>query len=238
MPLCLANYSDPILPCREVKEIRFHRALTIERTKNYFFEFFFKVCERVRTPCESFYARYGLVWPDALNCEQYPSSQKNELCMDPRKNQAQSSSTSLIRKSQSCCQCNTTLGYRLIDDDHYPTMKKCLPPCRSAYFSDDQSISTMTTWLSLLSILCSLSSLFVLLTFFLDNNRFRYPQRPIIFLSLCYFFISFGYLIRLIVGHENVACYLDEKVMTINPPFHLVAFIFIDDYFLQSMSFE
>ena len=132
--------------------------------------------------------------------------------MDPRKNEAKTPSRSHPRASQSCCQCNTSLGYRLINDDHYSTVKKCLPPCRSAYFSDEQSVSMMNMWLTLLSLLCALSCAFVLLTFFLDTTRFRYPQRPIIFLSLCYFFVSSGYLIRLMVGHENVACRLDRKV--------------------------
>lgn len=136
--------------------------------------------------------------------------------MDPRKNEAKTPSRSHPRASQSCCQCNTSLGYRLINDDHYSTVKKCLPPCRSAYFSDEQSISMMNMWLTLLSLLCALSCAFVLLTFFLDTTRFRYPQRPIIFLSLCYFFVSSGYLIRLMVGHENVACRLDRKVKCIS----------------------
>jgi frizzled protein 5/8 len=132
--------------------------------------------------------------------------------MDPRKDNAKSSLRSSSRSSQSCCQCNTSLGYHLIDEDDYSTVKKCLPPCRSAYFSDEQSKSIMNTWLTILSILCALSCTFVLLTFFLDMTRFKYPQRPIIFLSLCYFFVSCGYLIRLILGHENVACRLDNKV--------------------------
>ena len=71
MPLCLANYSDPILPCREVTLV------LSNSTFSYSLSFFIsKVCERVRTPCESFYTRYGFIWPDALKCEQYPSSEE------------------------------------------------------------------------------------------------------------------------------------------------------------------
>jgi frizzled protein 5/8 len=133
--------------------------------------------------------------------------------MDPKKNNnAKSSIRFPSRSIQSCCQCNTSIGYRLSDDDDYSTIRKCLPPCHSAYFSDEQSISTMNTWLTILSVLCTLSCTFVLLTFFLDMTRFKYPQRPIIFLSLCYFFVSCGYLIRLLLGHENVACRIDNKV--------------------------
>ncbi len=37
-------------------------------------------------------------------------------------------------------------------------------------------------------------------------ERFKYPERPIIFLSACYMFVSIGYIVRLIAGHEKVAC--------------------------------
>ncbi len=139
--------------------------------------------------------------------------------MDPRKNEApsktvskSSSPRSSYPPSSSCCQCNTSLGYRLIDNDDDPSRKKCLPPCYSPYFSDEQSKSMMNIWLTFLSLLCAISCAFVLLTFFLDITRFKYPQRPIIFLALCYFFVSCGYLIRLGLGHENVACRLENKV--------------------------
>ncbi len=139
--------------------------------------------------------------------------------MDPRKNEAPSSkSLSKIpsprpsqSSSSSCCQCNTSLGYRLIDDNDQ-TIKRCIPPCYSPYFSDEQSKSIMNMWLTFLSLLCAISCAFVLLTFFIDITRFKYPQRPIIFLALCYFFVSCGYLIRLGLGHENVACRLENKV--------------------------
>lgn len=106
--------------------------------------------------------------------------------------------------SSSCCQCNTSLGYRVISDEQ--SKKICVPPCYSPYFSDEHSKSMINIWLTFLSVLCAASCAFVLLTFFIDITRFKYPQRPIIFLALCYFFVSCGYLIRLTLGHENVAC--------------------------------
>jgi hypothetical protein len=144
--------------------------------------------------------------------------------MDPRKNEGPANSlpkvsssrpSQPISSSSSCCQCNTSLGYRLIEDEE-SRIKKCLPPCHSAYFADEQSKSMMNMWLTFLSLLCAISCAFVLLTFFIDITRFKYPQRPIIFLALCYFFVSCGYLIRLSLGHENVACRLENKVKEIS----------------------
>jgi frizzled protein 5/8 len=45
-----------------------------------------------------------------------------------------------------------------------------------------------------------------LTTFLIDTERFKYPERPIVFLSACYFMVSVGYLVRVILGHEEVAC--------------------------------
>lgn len=45
-----------------------------------------------------------------------------------------------------------------------------------------------------------------LTTFLIDTERFKYPERPIVFLSACYFMVSMGYLTRHFIGHEKVAC--------------------------------
>nr|MBE5725745.1 frizzled 2 [Cucujiformia] len=35
---------------------------------------------------------------------------------------------------------------------------------------------------------------------------FEHPERPIVFLSACYFLVSIGFLIRIALGHEAIAC--------------------------------
>ncbi|KAL8623434.1 Frizzled-5 [Nucella lapillus] len=81
----------------------------------------------------------------------------------------------------------------------------CAVNCYSPYFSDEEKTFS-TFWIGLWSILCCLSTFMTVTTFFVDMQRFKYPERPIIFLSACYFMVSIGYIIRLIVGHEAVAC--------------------------------
>lgn len=61
-------------------------------------------------------------------------------------------------------------------------------------------------WIGSWSILCCVSTLLTVLTFFIDMERFEYPERPIIFLSGCYLMVSIGYIIRLAAGHQAVAC--------------------------------
>ncbi|KAK7938554.1 hypothetical protein WMY93_001880 [Mugilogobius chulae] len=78
-------------------------------------------------------------------------------------------------------------------------------PCRQPYFSTEEHAFT-GFWIGLWSVLCFLSTLTTVATFLIDMERFKYPERPIIFLATCYFFVSLGYIIRLVAGHERVAC--------------------------------
>ncbi|KAK3769428.1 hypothetical protein RRG08_067143 [Elysia crispata] len=81
----------------------------------------------------------------------------------------------------------------------------CALSCHSPYFSDHEK-TFATFWVGLWSILCCISTSMTVSTFFVDMKRFKYPERPIIFLSACYLLVSVGYIIRLIAGHEAVAC--------------------------------
>lgn len=81
----------------------------------------------------------------------------------------------------------------------------CGIPCRTPFFSlEEQDFAGL--WIALWSALCIISTLMTLTTFFIDTDRFKYPERPIVFLSACYFMVSLGYLTRFFIGHEEIAC--------------------------------
>ncbi|XP_032898041.1 frizzled-8 [Amblyraja radiata] len=84
-------------------------------------------------------------------------------------------------------------------------LPNCAVPCYDPYFSADER-SFAAFWIGLWSVLCFASTLTTVATFLIDMERFKYPERPIIFLSACYLFVSAGYLVRLVAGHESVAC--------------------------------
>nr|AMB26748.1 frizzled5/8 [Leptochiton asellus] len=86
----------------------------------------------------------------------------------------------------------------------------CAMNCDSPYFKGDEEKTFAVFWIGLWSVLCCISTLMTMLTFLIDMQRFKYPERPIIFLSGCYFMVSVGYIIRLVMGKESIAC---EKVM-------------------------
>lgn len=82
----------------------------------------------------------------------------------------------------------------------------CLPSCHNPTFSDPADQTFATFWLGLWASLCAISTLSIVATFLADPSRFQYPERPIVYLSFCYLIVSIGYLIRVALGHDNVAC--------------------------------
>ncbi|KAL7063816.1 hypothetical protein AAHC03_04604 [Spirometra sp. Aus1] len=97
----------------------------------------------------------------------------------------------------------TTLGF-----------ENCALPCRSVHFQTEGDRRFVEFWLGLWSVLCAISTLITVLTFATTPNRVQYPGQPIIYLSICYFFVSVGYIIRVALGHEAVACTSVATAMT------------------------
>lgn len=84
-------------------------------------------------------------------------------------------------------------------------LKNCALPCHGAFLTPEER-GFAAVWLALWSGLCAASTLTTVTTFLIDTQRFKYPERPIVFLSACYFVVSLGYLARSVMGHEEIAC--------------------------------
>lgn len=61
-------------------------------------------------------------------------------------------------------------------------------------------------WVALWSGLCAASTLMTLTTFLIDSQRFKYPERPIVYLSACYCMVALGHLARLALGRDRIVC--------------------------------
>jgi len=81
----------------------------------------------------------------------------------------------------------------------------CAAPCYSPYFNPQDREYT-ELWLSVWAIVCCISTAVSFSTFLLDPARYHYPERAIMYLSLCYFFIGLGFIIRISVGHQALSC--------------------------------
>lgn len=70
--------------------------------------------------------------------------------------------------------------------------------------NDDKKFAEI--WMVVWGSLCFVSTSLTVLTFFIDTTRFKYPERPIIFLALCYCIYSLAYIIRAFTGANRISC--------------------------------
>uniref|UniRef100_A0A663DSE7 Frizzled class receptor 8 n=1 Tax=Aquila chrysaetos chrysaetos TaxID=223781 RepID=A0A663DSE7_AQUCH len=198
-PICLEDYKKPLPPCRSV-------------------------CERAKAGCAPLMRQYGFAWPDRMRCDRLPEQgSPDTLCMDynrtdlttaappPAKPPLRGARPGGGPAKAPGCQCRAPMVS--VSSERHPLYNRvktgqianCALPCHNPYFSPDERAFT-AFWIGLWSVLCFLSTFATVSTFLIDMERFKYPERPIIFLAACYLFVSLGYLVRLVAGHEKVAC--------------------------------
>lgn len=199
-PICIEDYLKPLPACRSV-------------------------CERARAGCAPLMRQYGFEWPERMACEKLPvQGDQENLCMEMN-NRTESPKTT--KKPAKCrgrkchekdctCRCrhplipidrDNPLLYNRTSVHHVPN---CGFPCRGVFYTNEEQ-EFLSVWITLWSALCFFSTLMTLSTFLIDTERFKYPERPIVFLSACYFMVSVGYLTRVVLGHDEVAC--DGKLL-------------------------
>uniref|UniRef100_A0A8C9USR2 Frizzled class receptor 9 n=1 Tax=Spermophilus dauricus TaxID=99837 RepID=A0A8C9USR2_SPEDA len=86
--------------------------------------------------------------------------------------------------------------------------RSCAPRCGPGVevFWSRRDKDFALVWMAVWSALCFFSTAFTVLTFLLEPHRFQYPERPIIFLSMCYNVYSLAFLIRTVAGAQSVSC--------------------------------
>ena len=208
-PVCEKIYGKKLEPCRSL-------------------------CEQAKSGCLDLMKEYGFKWPEKMECYRFKTKKENPLCMSkgdttstasPSSSDTTKSGTTTTqdptgprpprpskptggRVNTSLCQCQCSDPFINTDptlERYIGNVENCALPCNSSYFSSNQE-SFATAWVTFWSTLCFISTFLTLATFFLDTARFRYPERPVIFLSSCYLLMSFGYIMRLIAGKEVVIC--------------------------------
>ncbi|XP_062511551.1 frizzled-9-like [Corticium candelabrum] len=185
-----------------------------------------EMCLRVRRDCEDTVVEWGFTWPAALDCTGLQSTtiNPNAVCFsnftgaptnltdtkvdsgvdEPVVNVKHSSCWWLFTNNSKarqdpwwCVDCEY--------DEEGETEEQ------GFYFTKSQQ-SFMKAWLGVWSVLCFISTLFTVITFIMDQTRYAYPERPIIYLSVCYMFYSLGFIIRLGAGDKDVACSKDGSI--------------------------
>ncbi|KAJ3604298.1 hypothetical protein NHX12_029039, partial [Muraenolepis orangiensis] len=186
-PMCTEQVSTPIPACRVM-------------------------CEQVKLRCSPILEQFNYPWPESLDCSRLPTkNDPNNLCMEAPNNGSEEtpkvSHTQSPDFSKGTCTNPSKFHYVEKSESCAP---KCYPNVDVYWSQGDKRFSLV--WMAVWSILCFVSSSFTVLTFLIDPQRFKYPERPIIFLSMSYCVYSLGYLIRLFVGAERIACDRDGGV--------------------------
>ena len=181
-PVCLPN--GPLPPCKPL-------------------------CERARSGCINIMQKFGFVWPESLRCERYPDANSNTLCIDKTVTQKPEEKPRV--KNQTQTSYNDYRCKHPKDAKHYYFMGKagCASECEPVYFTGKEK-DFARNWVLFWSVICLISTAFTLMTFFVDMSRFRYPERPIIFLSGCYFMISIAFICGSL-SDNAVACHKTDK---------------------------
>ena len=89
----------------------------------------------------------------------------------------------------------------------------CGMPCNKTIFGKN-AMDFSRKWVLTWSSLCFFSTLFTILTFSIEMSRFKYPERPIIFLSACYMIVSLAYLIGSSNLNSNQMICQTERTMS------------------------
>ncbi|KAG7189054.1 hypothetical protein KM043_008639 [Ampulex compressa] len=178
------------------------------------------LCVSVRRDCEPALTSLTLPWPHMLDCDRF-LEHGNRLCVQP----PEETSVETIPQVQTRVQLQWPLQEHITQSDQTSTRSQqhhqcpphfvqtpdtdtisCSPKCNTdAYYrAEDKRFAEL--WMTGWAWLCFLSTLFTLLTFWVDPARYRYPERPIVFLALCYNLLSIAYIIRGAIGAEKLSC--------------------------------
>ncbi|KAH8392595.1 hypothetical protein KR215_004990 [Drosophila sulfurigaster] len=80
----------------------------------------------------------------------------------------------------------------------------CGAPCHAMFFPERER-TVLRYWVGSWAAVCVASCLFTVLTFLIDSSRFRYPERAIVFLAVCYLVVGCAYVAGLGAG-DSVSC--------------------------------
>uniref|UniRef100_A0A8C7H0G3 Frizzled class receptor 1 n=2 Tax=Oncorhynchus kisutch TaxID=8019 RepID=A0A8C7H0G3_ONCKI len=177
------------------------------------------LCERARQGCEALMNKFGFQWPDSLLCVGQNVSGRSTP-INPSSDVTESPYVQRRTvKGQFRCpvalRVPPYLNYRFLGEED------CGAPCEPSkphgmmYFNEDE-LKFSKIWIGIWSVLCCGSTLFTVLTYLVDMQRFSYPERPIIFLSGCYSIVSLAYIAGFLLG-DKVVCNnrFDSDVKTV-----------------------
>ena len=120
--------------------------------------------------------------PHLKDCSKLPRESSGELCAGGESLGRGSASSPPQPKCPQKLDCPGVLETGFDSNHYFLGMEDCAPPCREHFWSDEE-IGLSRKWILTWSVLCLVSTLFTVSTYLIDRERFRYPERPIVFLA-------------------------------------------------------
>ncbi|CAL4122163.1 unnamed protein product [Meganyctiphanes norvegica] len=170
------------------------------------------ICLEVKSTCLPLLQSLNYTWPAPLECERLPTPSDGGLCMEfpnitssnvtqkpPHKPPWTSRPASIGGVIQGVCPPRQT--WVATRDGGV-----CAPLCTEDVLFRSADKHFAEVWMVVWGSLCFVSTLFTVLTFWLEPSRFRYPERSIICLSICYLIYSLAYVSRLVLSSELLSC--------------------------------
>ncbi|XP_017516099.3 frizzled-9 [Manis javanica] len=205
-PMCTDQVSTPIPACRPM-------------------------CEQARLRCAPIMEQFNFGWPDSLDCARLPTrNDPHALCMEAPENAtvgpaephkglgmlpvaprpARPPGDAVPGQGGGGGTCENPEKFQYVEKS-----RSCAPRCGPGIevFWSRRDKNFALVWMAVWSALCFFSTAFTVLTFLLEPQRFQYPERPIIFLSMCYNVYSLAFLIRAVAGAQSVACDQEAGVL-------------------------
>ncbi|XP_047484224.1 frizzled-1-like [Penaeus chinensis] len=175
------------------------------------------LCLSAKEGCEDLMNKFGFQWPESLDCNKFPASPQEELCVGENNTSPHTGSGPSFPPPRPPTG-PTYAGKDFQCPLHFKVPKRleykfrvggveaadCGAPCHGMFFNEEE-LRFSRHWVGGWAAVCLASTTFTIASFLADVRRFRYPERPIIFISMCYWFIAATYVLGLVQG-DRVAC--------------------------------
>lgn len=86
----------------------------------------------------------------------------------------------------------------------------CVYKCGTDAFYTTHQKKVVETCILVFSVLCFIFTLFSLITFWTESTRFKFPERPVLFLTLCYNLLSICFLLKIFYQKSTTIPQVDE----------------------------
>ncbi|XP_006122458.2 frizzled-6 isoform X1 [Pelodiscus sinensis] len=170
------------------------------------------ICERVYSDCKQLIDTFGMTWPEELECNRLEDCDETApvtAAVTTKVHGTHKTPRQARRDYGFWCprhlQTSNGQSYKFLGIDH------CAPPCPNMYFKNYE-LDVAKSFIGIVSIFCLCATLFTFLTFLIDVKRFRYPERPIIYYSVCYSIVSLMYFIGFLLGNRSACNKADKKL--------------------------